>query len=432
MIAAPRARPRRRATLISVSALALGAGALAPACHRDIHLLPLAGEDGGAGAGITGVGGAAGADGAAAGGAAGMISCSGLGPPITLPTATGPTCAAALEARGHRFALCTCDTLNLDSRLRTDAFDSTNSGNNDPLAAAVGVDGALQTTAELQAGGAIYVADTAGVQASDHLQAGGSFQANGPLAMLSNQADLLGDAYVEGDISGQVKVSGALHVPATAAVGAQVEASSVVTGPFSVVAAPCDCTADFVDVAGAIASAAGANNNAAAGLDINALSNVGISPLIDLDCGSYYLSSISTSAPITLAVHGHVLLAVEKDVHLSGGGLTVILDPSAELDLLIGGWLTASGGGTIGAPTAPARFRIWVAGADPMVFAGQPTVAAVIHAPLATVSATEGLTVSGSLLVKSLTLGDDSLLHYDRAILAAGVGCGEPAAAVVP
>ena len=57
------------------------------------------------------------------------------------------------------------------------------------------------------------------------------------------------------------------------------------------------------------------------------------------------------------------------------------LDPSAELDLLIGGWFTTERRGTIGAPDAPARFRIWIAGTESLVFDDQPTVAAVVHAP---------------------------------------------------
>ncbi len=434
MIAAPRARPSRRATPILAAALALAAGAAAPACHRDIRLLPLADEEGGAGAGVTGVGGAAGAgvDGATGGAAgAGMISCSGLGPSIMLPTATGLVCASALEARGHRFGLCTCDAFALGSRLRTDAFDSTNSNFNDEVSAAVGIDGVLTTTAELRAGGAIYVAGAGGVYAADHLQAGASFQSNGPLTMLQSNADLLANASVNGAISGEVQVGGTLQVPTTADVGPQVQADSVVAGAVSVTP-PCDC-AD-IDLQSAMRTAMMTNNDAAAGLDPNAFTTTQVSQTLDLYCGTYYLSSMQPTAPITLAVHGRVLLAVMGDVRLQGGGLTVNLDPGAELDLLIGGWLTTAGGGTIGAPAAPARFRIWIAGTDSVTFDDQPTVAAVIHAPDASITAPDGLTISGSLLAKSLILGGNSqsFLHYDRAILSAGVPCGEPAAAVVP
>src|SRR5579863_1729010 len=216
MSAAPRARPNGSWVTAAVLAASVALGA--SACQRDIRLLALddgvAGEGGAAGAGFDGA--------AGAGGAAGATSvCSGVGAPIMLPTTAGAACAATLEQRGHLYALCTCDTLSLGARLRTDSFDSSNSGGDDGVSAAVGINGALQTVmgAELRAAGAIYVAGNGGVSASEHLQAGASFRSNGPLAMLSSNADLLADAYVVGAVSGSVRVSGTLHVPTTAAVG---------------------------------------------------------------------------------------------------------------------------------------------------------------------------------------------------------------------
>jgi len=434
MTAAPRARSPGAWGGVEALAAIVALGAIA--CHRDIRLLPI-GDNGGAGAGVggAGVGGAAGAGldgGAGAAGAAGATAaCSGLGNPIKLPTAAGATCAAALETRGHRFALCACDTLTLGARLRTDAFDSTNSGNNDQVSAAVGTDGALVTTAELEAGGAIYVADPGGVSADGHLQAGASFRSGGPLTMLSSnaEADLLGDAYVNGDLTGMVKVSGTLFVPTTVTVGSNVEAPTVSPGPV-LVSAPCDCSDGFVQVADAINTAAGDNGDAAAGFGPNALATVSIAAQLSLGCGTYFLSAIDATAPVTLVVHGRALLAVANSVSL-GAGLTVTLDPSAELDLLVGGWINTSGG-TIGAPSAPARFRIWTASTDSLTFDDQPTIAAVVHAQGSVATATSGLTLSGSLFVKTLILGGDSELHYDRAILSAGAECGEPVATPVP
>ena len=432
MSAAPRARPRASWAQAATLAAVVTLGAIA--CHRDIRLLPV--DEGSAGFGGAASGGLGGAAGAA--GAPGTtVACSGSGDPITLPTASGPTCAAALETRGHHFALCTCDTLTIGARLRTDSFDSSNSGGDDQVSAAVGTDGALITTAELEAEGAIYVADPGGVSADGHLQASGSFRSAGPLVMLSSKADLLSDAYVNGDLTGTVKVSGTLHLPATATRGPDVEAPYVTTEPVSV-PPPCDCNDGFVNVTSAITTAMTDNGDAAANLDPAALSNVSTATQLTLDCGTYYLTSIgsttATAPVITLVVRGHVLLAVQNSVTLMGGGLTVTLvGPSAELDLLVGGWFTTSGN-TVGAPASPARFRIWIAGSETVVFDNQPTIAAVVHAPNAPATALAGLTLSGSLLVKTLTLGpgSQSLLHYDRAILSAGVPCGEPAVTATP
>jgi hypothetical protein len=432
MTPAPRAQSACAWSL--TAALAVVAAAASPGCRRDIHLLPDVGFDGG---GEVGLGGTAGADG---GKVDAGPACTGQGPPIYLPTANNPTCAAALTTRSHRFAVCTCNSnlvtpvTTLGARLRTYAFDSTNSSySDDKVSAAVGIDGALTANADLEVEGAIYVAGSF-VAANGHLQAGASFRSAGPLTILSSgQADLLGDAYINGYVSGDVNVGGTLYVPTTLDVGSDVQAKAISPGPvsFSAPWPPCDCSSNgFVNVASAIMSAQSDNGDEAAGFDPNALAMVSSATQLTLGCGTYYLSSIGPAPgdtpPITLVVHGHALLAVAGDVTLTGG-LNVMLDPSAELDLLVGEWLNIKGG-TIGAPAAPARFRVWIAGTDSLTFDGQPTIAAVIHAPNSPANAANGLTLSGSLFVDSLSLGGDLELHYDRAILSVGAECGEPVA----
>ena len=67
-----------------------------------------------------------------------------------------------------------------------------------------------------------------------------------------------------------------------------------------------------------------------------------------------------------------------------------------------------------------------------MVFDGAPKIGAVIHAPAAAVTASQGLELYGSLLAGSFEFDDDTLLHFDHAILSGGLPCGEPAAPPVP
>jgi len=245
------------------------------------------------------------------------------------------------------------------------------------------------------------------------------------------RSDVGGDAFVAGALSGDVRISGTLHVPAGVVVGPQVQAASVAREAV-VVAPPCDCSAGFVDVAGAIALAAATNGDAAAGLSPSALENVVAPTRIDLPCGTTLLEDIDAQAKVTLAVHGRALLAVPGDVVVRAG-FDVALDPGAELDLLVGGRLAESGAGAgFGITTAPARFRVWVAGTSSISFDGGPTVGAIVHAAGAPVSASAGLTLSGSLLARSLTLGGEAALHFDRAVLSAGAACGEPAALPVP
>jgi hypothetical protein len=423
--AAYEAESAARSAAVAIAALASLLG-----CTRDIKLLPLAAK------GLDAGDAAAAGDASGPAGEAGAAQCSGLGDPIMLPTAGGPACAGTLAARGHRFALCACGDGNVGSQLRTDAFDSTDSSAQDtPPAAAVGINGGLQISNQLRAGGAIYVAGSAGVSAADQLQSGASLRVGGPLSMLASQADVALDAFVAGNVTGDVRVTGTLHVPAGATVDPQVQAAATVQEPVSV-AAPCDCSDTFVETASALTTAAANNGDLAAGIAPDRLAAATSAATLDLPCGTIYLSAIDAPAGLTLAVHGRALLAVAGDVDL-GAGLNVALDAGAELDLLIGGRLTtaaASKGGapTIGTIAAPARFRIWIAGTDSVVLDGGPTIGAVIHAPAAAVTAPAGLTLYGSLLAASFGFDDASQIHFDRAIFSSGVSCTGSVAVPVP
>jgi hypothetical protein len=402
---------RGLAAALVTAALAVAAVCAPGACTRDVNLLPRL-------------------DGGAPFPEAGVLACSGAGDPIQLPTAVGLTCAAALATRGHRFALCSCETLNALSRIRTDAFDSRDATVSDELSAAIGVNGGLLASAEVRVGGALYVGGTTGVVASDQVRSAASLRVGGPLTMLLANADIGADAFVAGDVSGSVRVSGALHVPAPATLGSDVQAASTLREAV-VVTPPCDCSAGFADAAAAITSAVAANGNAAIALPPDALAHVTAALRLDLPCGVFHVAGIDAAAPVTLAVHGRALLAVTADVAVRAS-FAVELDPGAELDLVVGGRLSTYGDVTFGATAAPARFRVWIAGSNSVVFDYEPTVAAVIHAPLAAVTAPSGVDLRGSLLARDVVIGADATLHYDRAILAAGTACGQPAGDVVP
>ena len=391
---------------------------LTAACSRNINLLPALGDGGAAGTG---------------GGDTNVTpTCTGLGDPITLPTASGPTCAAALASRGHRYVLCSCESLSAPARIRSDSFDSRTTPAFTEADAAFGINGDLMSTAEVRAGGAFHVAGAGGLRAQNHIRSAASLRVGGPLAMLSDNTDVGTDAYVNGDVSGSngsVRVNGTLHMPPTATRSGDVQYGALALEAVSV-PAPCDCSAGFADVPAAIAAAAASNADTMIGLSPSTLATVPSAKELQLPCGTFYLDDINADAPVTITVRGRTLLVVAGDVTIRDG-FTVALDPSAELDLLVGGWLTISGG-SFGAAAAPSRFRVWVAGTDSITFDNAPTVSAVVHAPLAPVSAPSGLPLSGSILARSFAIGSDSTLHFDRAILEAGVVCGAPAAVPPP
>jgi hypothetical protein len=300
----------------------------------------------------------------------------------------------------------------------------------DEVAAAFGINGDLTADAEMRAGGAFHVAGSGGIRAAMQFRSSGSLRVGGSFVGTDENADIAGDAFVDGNVTGRLRVTGTLHVPPGATLDSQAEYGTLVNDAPVTVTPPCDCGAGFVDVAAAIAAAAASNADAAIGLSPTVLSIAPTATRIDLPCGTFYLDGIDTAA-VTVAVHGRALLAIGGNV-ATRANFVVQLDTGAELDLLVGGQLSVSAGGTFGAAGAAARFRIWVAGAGPLTLDNAPVVSAVIHAPLASVSAPAGLPLSGSLLARSIAIGADSTVHFDRAILAAGTICGEPAAGIVP
>jgi hypothetical protein len=415
----------------------LAMSGIAPSCGDSGHLLGRAGApDAGAGSdGAPGKIDGSGADGPPKGDASGLadggsVACSGLGPHAVLPTSGGLACASALTTRYHRFAVCLCDSLNVTAPLYTDYFDSTGGPTSSQPPAAVGINGDLQASARLQAFGSVAVVGAGGITSSDTLVSLGSLYVPGPMHIPSGDVEAAEDVYAGGNIQGILIVGGTLYIdPSANDALAIISAAYTVRVPL-VIEQPCDCNPGAVEVTGAIDTAMARNDNAMAGIAPDRLAAVTSSTLLDIPCGTYALTSIDTQQSLVLAVHGRAVVAVAGDVTLRAG-FTVTLDPGAELDLLVGGRLLTSGSNSIGSMT-PARFRIWVAGSQTVVFDDDPMVGAVVHAAGAQVTASSGLELSGALFAKTLTSGAKVNVHFDQAVFSIGASCGEPPATAVP
>jgi len=294
--------------------------------------------------------------------------------------------------------------------------------------AAIGVGGTLTSSADISAGGALYV--FSGAATTGNIRTGASLRAGAAITLIDASGYVAGDAYVNGAIWGRLSVDGILHQPPGFGVDPPLIPESATSRETVSVPRPCDCSASFADLGTAIASAVGHNDNAGVGLSTDALAAQTSAATVDVTCGTYVLSTINAQKSLVFTVHGRALLAVTGDV-IVRAGLVVVLDPDAELDLLIGGQLVASGGNPIGS-ASPARFRVWIAGTASVVLDDAPTVGAILHAPNAAVMAASGLQLSGGLLARSLILGDQLNLHFDEAVVSSGGPCGEPAATFVP
>jgi hypothetical protein len=327
--------------------------------------------------------------------------------------------------------MCSCGDWNVTAPVFTDAFSSRPGMIADPTSGALGVNGNLTTAsgaADIWARGALYVAGTKGILTRGHLDVGRSLQVGGPLTLLATAmaSNVWADAYVAGDISGALFIKGTLHLNGTSTVGPGTTAS-LTSREAVTVAPPCDC-GPTVDVAASLANALATNDNASIGLSPDRLANLKVPYVQDLPCGVFALSSIGADASLTLAVHGRALLAVPGDIVVKGG-LMVRIDPGVSLDVLLGGSMTTMGVGPVGSQTAVV-FRLWVAGAGPIVFDDGPVVGGIIYAPGAPFSAPHGMEMSGAILAGGLSIGDQASIHFDQGVL--GAGCGDPKVDPVP
>jgi hypothetical protein len=405
----------------------------AHACTRDVGLLSP--PDGGSpvdrtpeidqrpAGGATGSAGATGAGGA--GGATPSSLCSGG----FVRFAGTSSCSGTLAARSHRYALCSCGDWTVSNPFYTDVFSSNLSIVTGPAPAAVGVNGKISATAGLSIRGSLYASGEGGISEATVLDVGKTLHSAGPVVVAPmGTGTVTGDAYIGDDVMGSLRIGGTLHLAPYATMG-QGTTAAMTTREAVTVTDPCDCSVPF-DVGGTIVALSSTNDNAANNWNPDRLNTPNGMTTVDVPCGSFFLNTINSQALINLAVHGRALIAVGGDVSLSGG-MTVKMDAGAELDMLILGGITSSGMVPVGAYQA-ASFRVWMAGASPLTFTGHPNIGGIFEAPLANVSAPDGMEVEGSIVAASITLGDQVTVHFDQAVLSSGVECGDPLLDPIP
>jgi hypothetical protein len=338
-------------------------------------------------------------------GDAGGVGCAGGGPPIDLGADAG--CAGNLGQVAFTWALCSCTDLDVSAPLTTDAYDSSKGPPDGGLGASVGCDlGIKNWSSSVSIGGDLWAADAGtfmpsgpGSVVRHDLQLGGTISASSPFTVDN-------DAFVVGTVSG-VTVKGATSHPAS-------------------IPSPCACApSQLVPVAAIVAAHAPPNNDdAALGLDPSALAAAGGPTRVDLPCGNYYFTSISTSTPLTIFAHGHTAIYIAGDV-TAGAPLAFQLAPTATLDIFIAGTITTSQTLTIGSPNYPALCRTYVGGTAKLAFSQNANIGCNIYAAAsALVDWSANTAVYGSIFAGDFKASQVTTIHYDTGILGAGITCG--------
>lgn len=336
-------------------------------------------------------------------------------------------CPGELAARVFGYALCACQELTINESLLADSFDSRD-GAYVPggTAGHVATNGKLESTGAVDVAGDLTATGDPGIRVRPMLTVSGDLRTPGILDGVSTAVTIGGDADVGGNVTlANLAVTGTLRVPAEATIavsGTQTQ-GALERAPVDI-APPCPCdAAERIDVAGMVAAHAGANDNAAIGLDSASLSNFEVDTSLTLPCGRFFLDRIqSNQGSLTLTITGHAALFIGEAITL-GRSLTIDLAPGGELDLFVADHINVAGDLRIGATGEPARTRLYVGGAGSVNVSAASVLAANLYAPLIDLSFSAGAEIFGAAFVGRIVASGPMRIHHDISVLDAAATC---------
>jgi hypothetical protein len=387
---------------------------------------PVGGNPGGGGAGLpgngTGGGGGLGPGQGSGGGGALPLPpppsfCAGSGPIFDLGNTAAPP-PGTCDSDTFAAAICSCSDLKVKGYVAVASTDPAL-----PTAGSLGTNGNTEVLGYASVGGSVAVAGDHPLGFYGYLRAGGNLDVNGRVAVqdsgfAAGYMEVGGDTRVDGAIAllGYAALAGDLTQPAGAGTPIVMNVGGArIAAPVDV-APPCACRDDQIpDLGGFVADTAQQNDNATVGLAPGALKNVVGFATRTLPCGHYYLDEISGAGFIHVKVTGRVALAIGGDVNPTGL-LAFEVAPGAELDLVIGGSLRATGAGGFATFDAPGSMRVYVNGGGDLKITGAAGFNGNLYAPRANILGTGATFVNGSLFGRRIEIPGFLQVGYDPGV----------------
>ena len=306
--------------------------------------------------------------------------CDGQGG-ILLPGDTD-VCTGDLGKKTFLFAICSCTGVTANNTLKTDSFDSEMMDMMVMDGGSVGVNGAYSASSAVDIGGSLWVDGKIQTfnthEVAQILQCGADITAGSP----SHVGD---DVFLEGSIFAQNKtmtIDGDLHIQ-----NGQTNNGAVVKGKTLkeavIVKTPCDCS-DPIDVPAIVNGYMQDNDNDSVPVEVDELVALPDAKVLELPCGRYFFSGISSNNTLTIKLTGRTVIAISGDVK-TAGAFAIELGPDAELDLFIAGNVDFNNTAAIGDPKRPAAARMYVGGG--VKFASSFVLAANLYQPNAVFTA---------------------------------------------
>ncbi len=329
------------------------------------------------------------------------------------------TCTGDLGEKIFTFALCSCTDVSVLGTFVTDSFNSNDDNMQVLDGGSVGVNGDYMTVAVADVGGALWVDGSMNTTAihgvAKDLQCGGNVTAT----LVSHIED---NAFVEGNIGGLLPlttIDGDLHIPQGKTIKANVNGQIIKEAVN--VQTPCDCS-DPLDISAIVQGYKADNDNDANNIDPTALQDLGLIKNIELPCGRFYFTEITSLLSLHIKATGRTVIAVEGDL-TDVGIFNLEIAPDAEVDLFVAGDIEFANLAALGDPDRPAALRIYVGG--DVTFVSGFQLGGNLYAPNTIFNAAGLSDVWGALFVGGVQLVDLFSIHYDAAILELD-GCEEP------
>lgn len=244
----------------------------------------------------------------------------------------------------------------------------------------------------------------------------------------ANEIDIDGDAVVGGlDIPGErVSVGGTHTVPEGTDLSSVESTNDVVTADVDV-EAPCDCSQniDYDELRAEFRDVDGDGDDDYEGFDWDGddyegfdwdestdderqhiyptppflLHDLEEEHVVHLGCGSYYLDTIDSAAPLTIVAVGDVAIFVDGDVTVSGP-LVLKTTDDGSLELYVAGAFRPTNSVDIGIEAEPDAVRLYVR--DETRLAGPTSLHGTVYAPGAPFIADNTLTSDGAIFAHRL------------------------------
>jgi hypothetical protein len=328
--------------------------------------------------------------------------CVGGGPPLVVPTGVGQTtCTGNLGAVSFLFGLCSRTNIGpLSQALFTDGFNSLEgpyksscSSDSDcgttgkcikPSGLAgtcagggVGINGgtglvAAETSKAFHVGGDFWVFGTAGLSSKGDITVRQRTYTKSNWTVSGNDR-LVGEARINGPTmsvggSGNLVFNSTLFTTAMTCNATTVPVGTSTANPKCTPATfdpalkePCGSAADLIPVKSIVEyfRDPAHNDNAAINLPYNALANPSNPVRLELPCGYYYLDSLGGNQDVTIVVKGRTALFIGGAANIN---VEMIFDvePTASIDMFIGGVVRIAHPITLGSPAYPRLTRMYI------------------------------------------------------------------------